>query len=297
MSFLLCGQTDSGKSTIAGRLLYENNFFDHDSSYRQYIENIEENQSKSKFSILMDLIDGELLNNKTKTTDFNVCRFFNQKRSCDYTLIDTPGHQLYIRALISGLYHTEINLICIVLSSLSDEFKTSFDRGTVKEDLLLARSVGCKNVLIVWNKIDLAQPTVEMEEAIGDYCKKLRFSTINSVFVSGYCGTNLDSILDYVPLETKVIEDLETKDSDKPELTVCFHNIEGELISRGYRCILHHISGEYECEITKINKHVFIKDSNPKEISVKLNRKCPLSKKDRILLRTGSKTLGFGLVR
>jgi translation elongation factor EF-1alpha len=202
--------------------------------------------------------------------------------------------------LIEGLYKKHIDLICIIVSSIPSEFEGSFNKGTVKEDMLLARSVGCKNLLIVWNKIDMNEPTEQMKLQLNTYAKKLRYTTIQSIFVSGYKGDNILSILDHVPNDNK--NDNKNNDDTKEEtklsnlinINVCFHT--SDLITNGYICMLHHITGEYECEVVKIFKKQFIRDDTPSKIKLRLKTKITYSMKDKIILRKNQDTIGFGII-
>lgn len=292
MTFLLCGQTDSGKSTIAGNLLYQVGYFS-DNVYKKYTDNIEVSDKKSKWSILMDLFDGEILSNKTKTEEFTLCPFTYKNR--EVVLIDTPGHQLYIRSLISGLYSTKIDLICIVLSSIPSEFIDGFGKGTTKEDLLLARSVGCSNLLIVWNKTDVIKPTIEQESSVQEYVKKLRFKKISTIYVSGYTGENVLNILDYLP-ETREVEEekKESINSKKLTIKVCMHT--SALVSAGYVCVLHHISGEYSLHISKLKGVTFVKGNDPVTAKIVLDKNLIGYKGDRIILRKDKDTIGYGYI-
>jgi translation elongation factor EF-1alpha len=311
MSFLLCGQTDSGKSTIAGHLLLNNGYFntflntDDEKMYRKYIESANDqlNTSKSKYSILLDLIDGEILNNKTKTQEFNLINF-SSKQNKPYQLIDTPGHKLYIRALIEGLYKIDLDIIVLVVSSIDNEFIESFEKGTIKEDLLLARSTGCKNLLILWNKCDVCLKSNHHKELIEDYAKKLSFSNPIHLDVSGYTGQNLDQILPVVDKFKTIKTEFETEQNQEitPTTTLNINCLlfptSNELITAGYQCVIHTPNcGEIDIEIMKIKQGFKIISGKPNTIKI-----ADLSKKqfkkfkygDRIIFRNATNTLGFG---
>lgn len=308
MSFLLCGQTDAGKSTISGHLLYKigyfNNLCDDDKKfYRKELDNIDISNSKSKYSILMDLMDGEILTNKTKTQEFNICHFnYNNN---EFVLIDTPGHKLYIRSLISGLFKLHIDIVCLVVSSIENEFIESFDRGTIKEDLVLARSTGCKNILIIWNKSDVSIPTNDMIYKLNSYIKKLAYKNIDSLQVSGYTGDNLLTILDkvnYYRLKQNILENkTDIVYTDKLTINCMFFKDElNILISAGYSFIIHYSNGEIDSEIISIIQHSkpirIIKDNSQVIINVLLSSKINISKTERLIFRDKDNTIGFGVV-
>ena len=304
MSFLLCGQTDSGKSTISGNLLYKCNYFstlnvDDEKYYRKYLDNIEENKSKSKWSILMDLLDGEITTNKSKTQEFNSISFeYNEK---NYTLIDTPGHKLYIRALIDGLFHKHLDLVIIVVSSINNEFSESFERGTVKEDLILCRSTGCKNLLILWNKSDLSTINETNRDLMTSYCKKLQFKNIEQLNVSGYLG---DGVLDILPIVDKYVAIRAEYPSGRTEsesklVTIDCLIVADALITSGYQCIMHTQTGEYEIVVEGVKGTRILKISTPSCIKVSTIKGICINTfiGDRVIFRNSSTTLGFGVVK
>ena len=292
MAFLLLGQTDAGKSTVAGHLLYKVGFFNK----------LNDSLGKTKYSSLLDIFEEEQEQGKTKTHEFSHHKF--QYDNKEYTLIDTPGHLIYIRALIEGLYSTKINLIVLVISSIADEFTSSFERGTVKEDLLLARSIGCSNLLVLWNKIDLIEThthSKDNQNLLDAYVKKLRYKRINHLDVSGWTGENLLNMLSYIE-SNNIISDEEKKDEGNGvelKLTCAFYLPENEklVITRGFICILHHKSGEYEMEIKRINgKTKIIITDMQCIIDVKLNKPMIYSMQDKIIMRKNKYTIGYGFI-
>jgi GTPase len=319
MSFLLTGQTDAGKSTISGHLLYQVGYFQSLSEedqryYRKYLDQIPDSDNKSRFSILMDLLDGEILSNKTKTQDFNICTFKHEDKT--YTLIDTPGHKLYIRSLISGLFHLKLDLICLVVSSLDNEFAESFQRGTTKEDLLLARSTGCVHLLVLWNKSDIQPPSKSSKDALQQFVKKLSFKKIYHLPISAYDPTDVLQLLPIVNESTNTSSSSEVKVSTSTtgeDITTTKLITEGmifidqsssppTLLSPGYVVMVHGSFGEVEAEIVKIkdistNKVVkFINDTTRVKLLLQLNEPIRLANSSRVIFRNADTTLGFGLV-
>ena len=310
MAFLFCGQTDSGKSTLAGHLLYNvgyfNNLSDEDEKfYRKYLIDIKESTNKCKFSILMDLIDGELTNNKTKTQDFNIINFEHENNK--YTIIDTPGHKLYIRALIAGLFKIHLDVVIIVISSINNEFTESFEKGTIKEDLLLCRSTNCKNLVVLWNKCDISSVSPLNKEIFIDYCKKLQFANIEHLNVSGYTGYNIMEILKIVNKYKNLTDSLthsvlNTPISNSTIILQCLLYPQDTIITAGYQCILHNQSGEYEIVIDAIKNVHIVKSGIPLTMKISLltdakNKTIQTFVGERIIFRNSNITLGFGVVK
>jgi translation elongation factor EF-1alpha len=282
--FLLCGQTDSGKSTIAGHILYKCGYFDE----RRVIS-----EKKSKWSELLDEVNGELGANKSKTIYFTELEF--EHNGSEYVMFDTPGHHIYIRQLVSGLFTTSLSAICLVVSSIQKEFVEGFEKGTVKEDLLLARSTGCSTLFVLFNKIDVVEPTQEMIECIRSYAKKLRYKDIRIFPLSGYTGTSLLSFLECIP----VIQDPPMRESTRSNTLTCTLSLHTtDLITAGYRCNLHMSSGEYQVTVdrirTKAGPLVFVKGSDPVIITF-TGDGLVYSVGDKVVLRNSTETIGFGV--
>ncbi len=315
ITILFSGQTDAGKSTIIGHLLYKHNY---KWETTKSIKNIHESSDKSKWSRLLDIDDiDEIGVNKTKTVIF---KSFDLDIQMDdtilsYQIIDTPGHHIYIRQLIEGLFRPiPINVVCLVISSIQREFYESFERGTVREDLLLAKSAGIQILVILWNKTDLNTPTDDMIKTIEMYCKQLKFKTVLQHHVSGYYGTGLDELLPFITKhipkqpESQPILRNPFSHSHPPSLNIkilfVFPPKCNLIISAGFLCMLHSIGGEFEMIIVKMYiPEPFIRATKPPngaiDILVKLSTKDNLAKlapRDRIVLRKDTETIGFGII-
>lgn len=295
IAFLLCGQTDSGKSTICGHLLCLVHYFE-----QRVIDQTRASTAKNKFSLLLDTDDIELelaSKDKTKTAAFVNFDFkYNDKM---FRIIDTPGHKIYIRSMIEGLFHSKLRAACIVVSAVEDEFYSGI-RGTTLEDLLLARASGCKNLVVLWNKTDSAKPTNSMRELIQYEAKMMSFKNIAELNVSGYSGENLLSLLEIIENmpEDKAIETKELSASDKIHCQVIFKT--SQLITAGFLAIMHYGHNnegkEIDIEIEKIKGARMIKDTKPYDIIIKLPQSTSFHTKQRIIFRTGSETIGFGVI-
>ncbi len=307
MSFLLTGQTDAGKSTISGHLLFLAKYFeqlehvDDQKTFQKLLRpEVLAGASKSKWSILMDLMDGEVLANKTKTQECSVHHFRHEQKS--FTLIDTPGHQLFLRNLIQGLFHLpQLDVLCLVVSSLTREFEEAWHKGTTRENLLVGRAVGCKHLLVLWNKDDVEHVSETNQQIVTQFVKALRFQSVRHQSVSGYTGQDLLTILEHVdrcrllPLSKPV---------ENTQLCRWVHAVffvpaaksqAFPLITPGFRCILHHASGEYEVEIEEFGiKMLRVQNSTPVRVLLSFSTPLTGSIGQSVLFRNPQQTLGFG---
>lgn len=265
------GQTDSGKSTLCGHLLVLTGYFDRLSDderklYRQPLQDLATSVSPSRFSVLMDLLDGEILSGKTKTREFNVCRVDHRDRS--YTLIDTPGHALFIRNLVGALFQFsgEINVFCLVVSSLPKEFRD-----------------GCRHLLVLWNKMDLGVPAGSDRQTLLKFCQSLRFRSVRELRVSAFSArTNQKRRETTHP----------GKSPPGRKQTPCMHD---RLISCGFQFVLHHATGEFTAEIERLEKSIVtVRDARPLKMILKLDREMPETASTKLVFRHQQKTIGFG---
>lgn len=306
-TILFTGQTDAGKSTIIGHLLYKLGYFEEVSGkIRTHLKTINENKSSAKWSYIMDVLSGGIITdaNKNKTTHFIECDVFIQDK--EFTIIDTPGHQIYIRQLVAGLFSRPIDWVCVVVSCIPEEFITSWKKGTVREDMLLARATGCTNINVVWNKSDLHHRTDEQQKMVDKYIKKLQFKIVKHTNVSGLTGDNIDSVLDVEPVARVDVKEHEPVSCDIVNMNVCFPDIErlndkGKVITKGFSCVMHSVDGESEVEIIGICKERkpvrMIRNGDMYVIKVKSDKPILCRSGSRIILRIDGETIAFGKIK
>lgn len=309
-SFLLSGQTDSGKSTIAGHLLCLVGYFEHQIAthdlpmYRKHLSTLETSRSKSKYSLLMDMIDGEVMTEKTKTQEFALIPFEWQDEK--YTLIDTPGHFSLIRRMIAGLFElSTVPTFVLVLSSVAHEFQEAWDKGTSKENVLLGRSAGCAHLIVAWNKSDLSIAT-NCRPQVDQYVKPLRFKTVTHLSVSGYQGEGLLALLDLVkqqpqpqPPLPRNQDDISTSGLWMIQASFLVEHHPDVLVTPGFACVCHHQTGEYTVEIVKLsiqNRSIRVVNSSPVKCAVLCSPELSGRPGDRLIFRTALATVGFGVL-
>ncbi len=157
-SFVLIGHVDHGKTTLGEKIL--------------------------EFYGIRDRLDSEEEKIRSKTQEFTFIKLTDQLR-----LIDTPGHQSYIRSMIEGLSRFEGSVAVLMVSAREQEFEKGFERGQIKEDIILARSLGLLHLIVFITKTDLYLPPSvahrcgNIKNTLGPYLNKMAFSTVT--FLSG----------------------------------------------------------------------------------------------------------------
>lgn len=194
VSIVVIGHVDSGKSTLAGHLISKCG-----SINQTELEKLEQEASRLgkesfKYSFIFDKLRAS--RERGITIDISCCKFETSK--FDFTIIDTPGHRDFIKNMITGASQADVALVLV--SSSQGEFEAGMSKeGQTREHILLAYTLGIKQVIVCVNKMD--DPTVNWSETryteitkdVSGYLKKIGFEPEKVPFIpiSGWRGDNL----------------------------------------------------------------------------------------------------------
>ena len=187
LRLLTCGSVDDGKSTLIGRLLYENNLvlddqlatLERDSKkYGTDGENID-------YALLLDGLEAE--REQGITIDVAYRYFSTANRS--FIVADTPGHEQYTRNMVTGASNADL---AVILVDARKGLLTQTFRHAIIVSLL-----GIRHVVLAVNKIDL----VGFDQAIFQnivsrfekFAGKLEFQSVRAVPISARYGDNVSS--------------------------------------------------------------------------------------------------------
>ena len=149
-TFVAIGHVDTGKSCLCGHLLYKCGYIDERNMEKIRIKAKADGMEPWIWSRVLDIYEEEM--ERGKTHEFDTITFENKDRS--YQLIDTPGHQKFVRSMIEGI-SGNVNIGVVLISMKDNEFESAFGSGMMKEHLILARAIGIENLVLVANKMDL----------------------------------------------------------------------------------------------------------------------------------------------
>jgi len=187
LRLLTCGSVDDGKSTLIGRLLYENNLvlddqlatLERDSKkYGTDGENID-------YALLLDGLEAE--REQGITIDVAYRYFSTANRS--FIVADTPGHEQYTRNMVTGASNAD--LAVLLVDARKGLLTQTFRHATIVSLL------GIRHVILAVNKIDL----VGFDQAIFQnivsrfekFSGKLEFESVRAVPISARYGDNVSS--------------------------------------------------------------------------------------------------------
>lgn len=194
ISIIFMGHVDAGKSTMGGNILYLTGSVDKRTVEKYEREAKDAGRQGWYLSWVMDTNKEE--RNDGKTIEVGKAYFETDKRR--YTILDAPGHKMYVSEMIGGASQADVGIL--VISARKGEYETGFEKGgQTREHALLAKTQGVNKIVVVVNKMDDA--TVGWAEdrykdcitKLGAFLKGIGYSKDDIVFmpVSGYTGAGL----------------------------------------------------------------------------------------------------------
>ena len=187
LRFLTCGSVDDGKSSLIGRLLYEQKLI-----FDDQLSALERDSKKHgtvgddiDFALLVDGLEAE--REQGITIDVAYRYFATLKRS--FIVADTPGHEQYTRNMATGASNAEL---AIILVDARKGLLTQTHRHSI-----IASMLGIRHVVLAVNKIDLVDHKEsifrDIEAAFASFAATLGFHTLQAIPMSARYGDNVSS--------------------------------------------------------------------------------------------------------
>jgi bifunctional enzyme CysN/CysC len=145
LRFITCGSVDDGKSTLIGRLLYDNKMiFDDQLSALEADSKRTGTQGKDiDFALLVDGLAAE--REQGITIDVAYRYFATEKRK--FIVADCPGHEQYTRNMVTGASTADLAIILV------DARKGVLPQ--TRRHSFLVHLLGVRNIMLAVNKMDL----------------------------------------------------------------------------------------------------------------------------------------------
>ena len=187
LRILTCGSIDDGKSTLIGRLLYEQNLI-----FADQLAALERDSRKHgtlcgdiDFALLLDGLEAE--REQGITIDVAYRYFSTQKRS--FIVADTPGHEQYTRNMATGASNSELAVLLV------DARKGLLSQ--THRHAIIAALLGIRYVVLAINKIDLVKfdqaVFAEISSAFQAFAGELGFIEITAIPISARYGDNISA--------------------------------------------------------------------------------------------------------
>lgn len=324
IKFMCISHVDAGKSSLIGHFMYLTNNVDEHEFQKVKKEALLNNKNGFEYGYLVDIDSEE--RERGITIQSNIVEISYE--NINYTIIDCPGHKMYIREMIKSLSENTDSIVCVLISAVRNEFDSGFIGGTTKEDVLLAKACGIKHIIVLINKMDKIyndEDSLEkynyIIETFKKWIDKLNFKTVLYLPISGYLGWNITKEkeeLNKFPKDsdflinalktihqkrlnnqkkiTQVIEIRKIKDKIKVEFYAL--NV-SNIITSGYECILHIADSEIIGNVVIIQDlsgktKKFLKTGDKAFLYFNLSENIEVYNNQKIIVRFQDMTVGFG---
>jgi elongation factor 1-alpha len=185
IDIVFIGHVDHGKSTLAGRLLFDSDQIDPYIIERYKKKAAAMGKKTFEFAWVMDTLPEERergLTIKTQIRDLYTDRYF-------LTIIDAPGHENFIKNMILGARQADAAVMIVSAKEGVQE--------QTREHAYIARSLGIDQMIVVINKMDITTPPYSQaryDEVVRDVDELMRtagFTEYEFVPASAYEGDNV----------------------------------------------------------------------------------------------------------
>src|SRR5256714_11093949 len=160
LKLVFVGHVDHGKSTLIGRILEETNSLP-EGKIEALRASCKAQGRQFEYAFLLDALAEEQQQNVT--IDTTQIQFRTTKR--DYTIIDAPGHEEFIKNMVTGAASADAAVIVIAADEGSREQSRRHGQ--------LLNLLGIRQVIVAVNKMDLvnyaASPFQQIEQEYGAF--------------------------------------------------------------------------------------------------------------------------------
>ena len=298
-SFVLLGNVDNGKSTLAGRIIIDTQNIDPNEIEKAKRESEKNGKTSFWLAYLLDIDESE----RTRGITLGYTFYDIKYKERDLKIIDVPGHHNLIQEMISGSSYADIAVL--VLSARTGEYESSL-KGQALQHTLIARGIGIQHLIIVINKIDTInnfdEKIDEIKKDFLDRIKKFKFKSVEFIPISAYNGININRLLDSISsikIEKKKDKLFSINDKSMIKTKMMFDLIL-HLISIGFRCIAHSKDIYFNIEIVDIKndkKSWITKNDSGKLIDVDIKILDPIDQiTSNLIIRLSDITIGLARV-
>jgi bifunctional enzyme CysN/CysC len=182
VKIVFVGHVDHGKSTLIGRILEETGSLP-EGKVEALRAGCQAQGRRFEYAFLLDALAEEQQQNVT--IDTTQIQFRSERRG--YVIIDAPGHEEFLKNMITGAASAEAAVVVIA----ADEGAREQSR---RHGQLLSL-LGVRQIIVAVNKMDLANYSEsafrEIEKAYGQFLQTLGLKASVFVPISAFAGVNI----------------------------------------------------------------------------------------------------------
>ena len=181
---VVVGHIDHGKSTVIGRLLYETN-----SLPRGKLEEIQKSCAKRKSAFEWSFVLDSLQIERDQAITVDTTQIWFNADGNRYVIIDAPGHEEFLRNMITGAARAEAGIIVVdVAEGICEQ---------TRKHAYLLQLIGINDVIVAINKMDSVNYDQhsfdKIEIDIKTYLSKIGLNAVSTIPVSAIDGENLNT--------------------------------------------------------------------------------------------------------
>ena len=181
LNVVIVGHIDHGKSTLIGRLLYDSAALPEE-RMAEMQKLIEEYKKRFEFAYFLDSFEEEL--KEERTIDTTRILF---KGKDYYTVVDVPGHQEFIKNMLTGAAHAQVAILVV---SCVDGIQEQTRRHA-----FLVNMLGIKEIIVAINKLDMVDYDEDVyrrtKKEVTDLLASLGYTGNRFVPISAMEGDNI----------------------------------------------------------------------------------------------------------
>ncbi len=183
LNVVFIGHVDHGKSTTIGRLLYDAGSIDEQVMRKLKEKAAAAGKAGFEFAYTMDKLKEE--QERGVTIDLSHQKFESDKYY--FTIIDAPGHQDFIKNMITGVSQADVAVLVVAATDGVNE--------QTKEHAYLSRTFGIEQLLVAVNKMDAVNFSKdrfeEVKAEVDKLVKTLGFKKVDYVPIASLTGDNV----------------------------------------------------------------------------------------------------------
>ena len=192
INLVFIGNTQSGKSTTIGHLLYESGYIDNNT-----FEKIKEYSKRCysyhhRYAWIMD----NNYHERTENHTINTSSVKLETGKYNFSLIDIPGRLELINDAVKGIFQGDVAVIIVPVNEKST--KELFAEGdSLQDHIIHAYTMGIKQLIVAINKIDICNYSekiyLEIKQKMEKFLIQIGFdkNDIQYICYSGITGQNL----------------------------------------------------------------------------------------------------------
>ena len=167
LRFITAGSVDDGKSTLIGRLLY-----DSKTLLTDQLDKLNRAAEKGETPDFASLTDGLAAEREQGITIDVAYRYFaTPKRK--FIIADTPGHEQYTRNMVTGASTADAAIILVDATRVDFSGSEPVLLPQTKRHSAILKLLGCPNIIVAVNKLDLLDFDEAKYQAITEAYRKL----------------------------------------------------------------------------------------------------------------------------